>query len=86
MQSDPIGLIGGVNTYSYVLQNPLIYVDLLGLQHAPLPKEINDRYVDIQRFFEELGRELEESASDCKNCFIAAACRIALLKSAKKKF
>jgi len=31
VESDPVGLAAGINTYNYTLQNPLWYVDPLGL-------------------------------------------------------
>ena len=47
-QSDPIGLIAGPNTYGYAHQNPLIYLDPLGLDtltlstNVQIPSFIND--------------------------------------------
>ncbi len=35
INSDPIGLNGGLNTYIYALNNPLKWIDFLGLDTAP---------------------------------------------------
>ncbi|WP_225209711.1 RHS repeat-associated core domain-containing protein [Xanthomonas bonasiae] len=48
-QSDPIGLVGGVSTYSYVASKPLLQVDLLGLDGGLVCGPADDSGSDCSR-------------------------------------
>jgi len=74
IESDPIGLQGGVNTFAYGLQNPLEYIDPDGLvvkvvaQNAQEADELMKAYARINRTAK--GRaitgRLERSAEVCE--------------------
>ncbi len=72
VESDPIGLNAGMNTYSYVLSNPLYWTDKRGLINdnslcGGLPYE---QQVGCRNFFFPPPLTCEEGGNCCENSFV----------------
>lgn len=71
-RSDPIGIAGGLNVFSYALSNPLRYVDVLGLAPGDLFASPDDAAIDAARYARsQIPRDIEYGGwiYQVKECF-----------------
>jgi uncharacterized protein RhaS with RHS repeats len=63
VESDPIGIDGGINTYGYALQNPLNFIDPSGLAKTTIEAAIEQalRRGDLGELEELLGASVSDS-------------------------